>query len=214
MPVDISACFVPVIQFACSVHCELIYTLCAAYLAYAFHIMSYVMSVMLPWSCLLIGPDFGHISVGPCCMLHCISVHKSPHAFRACHCCPRHCGVRHIKMRPFCASQQAASQFSHRLGTSTHSDSQQEQLQRARHEPVLPCACLWTSTCLCLTALFRRASTHILRASYFADIGIPLTQPPISALRALCLRSWSANWTVSLDLTVSSRCYDGCISSI
>ena len=55
-------------------------------------------------------------------------------------------------------------QLSHRLGTSAHSDSQQEQLQRAGHEPVLPCACLWTSTCLCLTAPFGRASIHILRA--------------------------------------------------
>jgi len=44
-----------------------------------------------------------------------------------------------------------------------------------------------------------------------ADIGIPLTQPPISALRicALCLRSWPANWTVSLDVTVSSRRHNG-----
>ncbi len=104
-------------------------------------------------------------------------------------------------------------QFSHRLGSSAHSDSQQEQLQRAGHEPVLPCACLWTSTCLCLTALFRTALTHILRAFYSADIGIPLTQPLISALRALCLRSWPANWTVSLDLTVSCRHYNGFISS-
>jgi len=140
------------------------------------------MSVMLPCSCLLIGPDFGHTSVGPGCMLHCISVLW-------------------------------LLRFSHRLGTSAHSDSQQEQLQHAGHEPVLPCACLWTGTCLCLTALFRRASTHILRASYFADIGIPLTQPPISALRALCLRSWPVNWTVSLVLTVSSRHYFGFISS-
>ncbi len=50
------------------------------------------------------------------------------------------------------------------------------------------CLVLWTSTCLCLIALFKRASTHILWAFYSADIGTPLTQPPISALRALCLR--------------------------
>jgi len=77
-----------------------------------------------------------------------------------------------------------------------------------RSRACLPCACLWTSTCLCLIALFRRASTHILMALYSADIGIPLTQPP-TALRALWLRSWPANWTVSLNVTVSSRRYNG-----
>ena len=40
---------------------------------------------------------------------------------------------------------------------------------------------------------------------YSADIGIPLTQPPISALSALCLCSWLASWTASLDLIISNR---------
>ena len=34
------------------------------------------------------------------------------------------------------------------------------------------CLNLWTSICLCLVALFTRASTHILRAFHSADIGI------------------------------------------
>ncbi len=34
------------------------------------------------------------------------------------------------------------------------------------------CLVLWTSTCMCLNALFNRASTHILRAFYFVDIDI------------------------------------------
>ena len=34
------------------------------------------------------------------------------------------------------------------------------------------CLILWTSACMCLKALFNRASSHILRVSYFADIGI------------------------------------------
>ena len=42
------------------------------------------MSVMLPCSCLIVEPDDGHTSVGPCCMLQCISVRKSLHAFRTC----------------------------------------------------------------------------------------------------------------------------------
>ena len=46
-------------------------------------------------------------------------------------------------------------------------------------------------------------------SAYSADIGIPLTQPPISAVCALCLRSWLAFWTVSLNLTVCNRRYDG-----
>ena len=38
----------------------------------------------------------------------------------------------------------------------------------------------------CLHALFNRASRHILKAFYFADIGITiLTKPPISAVLAL-----------------------------
>ena len=39
--------------------------------------------------------------------------------------------------------------------------------------------------------------------------GIPLTQPLFSGLGALCLPAWPAFWTVSLDLKVSIRRYDG-----
>ena len=69
------------------------------------------------------------------------------------------------------------------------------------------CLVLWTSTCLCLVALNKRASTHILRAVYSATplVLTVLTQPPMGALQALCLRSWPASWTVNLDLIVSSR---------
>ena len=131
----------------------------------------------------------------------------------ACQYCPRHCGVRPIKMQPFCASQQAASIIFTETGDFSTFRQPTKAASARRSRACLPCACLWTSTCLCLTALFRRASTHILRAFYSADIGIPLTQPPTSALRALCLRSWPASWTVSLDLTASSRRYSGFISS-
>ena len=148
-----------------------------------------------------------HTSVGPGCMSHCMYAHKSLHAFRACHHCPRHCRVRPSKMRPFCASQQAASSTFTQTGDLSTFRQPTRAASARRSRACLPCACLWTSTCLCLTALFRRASIHILRAFYSADIGIPLIQPPISALRALCLRSWPANWTVSLDSTVSSRRY-------
>ncbi len=106
--------------------CVLTCTVCAEYLAYAFHIMymSNVMSVMLPCSCLLVEPGF-HTSVGLGCVLHCIYVHKSLHAFGACRFCPRHCGVRPIKMRPFCAGQVTGGFFnSHRLRTSAHSGTQ------------------------------------------------------------------------------------------
>ena len=34
------------------------------------------------------------------------------------------------------------------------------------------CLVLWTTTCQCLIALFKRASAHILRALYSADIAI------------------------------------------
>ena len=74
MPVHISACFVPAVQFACVCICVLICTACAAYIAYKFHTMSYVMSVMLP---LIVEPDVGHMNIGPGCMLQRIYVHKS-----------------------------------------------------------------------------------------------------------------------------------------
>ena len=34
------------------------------------------------------------------------------------------------------------------------------------------CLVLWASTCMCLIALFNRASTHIVRASCYAHIGL------------------------------------------
>ncbi len=57
----------------------------------------------------------------------------------------------------------------------------------------------------------------LMATSYFADISTPLTQPyeaSISALHALCLRSWLAIWTVSLGLIVSSRRYAGFSAAI
>ena len=41
-----------------------------------------------------------------------------------------------------------------------------------------------------------------------ADVGTPLTQPPALDLREVCLRLSPAFWTVSLNLTVSSRHYN------
>ncbi len=47
------------------------------------------------------------------------------------------------------------------------------------------CLILWTSTCMCLIALFTRASTHILRAFHSADIGI--TTEATSNLSSTCV---------------------------
>ncbi len=137
------------------------------------HHVIHVISIMLPCSCLLVGPGFGHMSVGPSCMLHCIHVHKSLHAFRACHCCPRRCGVRPIKMQPFCASQQAASSIS----TQNENFSTFRQPTRAASaRRSRACYALCLSVDKYLPVPDCRASTHILRAFYSADIGIPLTQ--------------------------------------
>ena len=73
--------------------------------------MSYVMSVMLPRSSLIAEPDIGHMNVGPGCMLQCIYVHKSLHAFGPCHYCPRRYRVRPIEIRPFCVSQVTGGLF-------------------------------------------------------------------------------------------------------
>ncbi len=43
-----------------------------------------------------------------------------------------------------------------------------------------------------------RASTRFLRAFYSSDIGIPLTQTLVPALRALCLRLWPAGLSASV----------------
>ncbi len=58
-------------------------------------------------------------------------------------------------------------------------------LQRAGHEPVclVPGA---VDTCMCLIALINRASTHILRALYSADIGIMNFGSPLDSV-ACCL---------------------------
>ena len=55
------------------------------------------------------------------------------------------------------------------MKTQAHTDSQQEQPVTSLS---VSCLVLWTSTCLCVIALFKKASTHILRAFYSADIGI------------------------------------------
>ena len=81
--------------------------------------------------------------------------------------------------------QAASSLFTHRLRTQAHTDSQQEQLQCAVHEPVCLVPGLWTSTCMCLIALFDRASTQILRAFYSADIGI--TTDTTSNISSTCV---------------------------
>jgi len=73
------------------------------------------------------------------------------------------------------------------------------------------CLDLWTSVCLCLFALLKRASIHILRAVHSADIGIITdTTSNHSTMHTLCLRSWPAVRTVSLVLSVSNRRYKYC----
>ncbi len=101
--------------------------------------------------------------------------------------------------------QAASPPCSHRLGTQAHSDSQTEQLQRAGHEPV----CLVPGSvdnylpvpdCTLQKSLDTHSEGFLLCCyRYTTDT------TSISALHALCLRSWPTNWTVSLDLTVSSR---------
>jgi len=93
--------------------------------------MSYVMSVMLPCSSLIDEPDVGHMNVGPGCMMQCIYVHKS---LRTSHYCPKRYGGRPIEcdLSVLVKLQAAFSLFTQ----TEHIDSQQEQLQRAGHEPV------------------------------------------------------------------------------
>ena len=137
MPVLISACFVLVVQLHVSEGCVLISAVCTAHLAYTFHIMSYVMSDMLPCSCLIVEPDLGHTSIGSGCVLQCICVYKSAR-FWTCQYRPRHYTVTgFVPLRcdlSVLLKLQAASP--HRLRTPARSDSHQEQLQRAGHEPV------------------------------------------------------------------------------
>ena len=155
MPVLISACFVLVVPLHVSEGCVLIRPVCTAYLDCTFHIMSYVMSDMLPCSCLIVEPDLGHTSVGSGCVLQCICLYKSVR-FWTCQHRPRHYRVRPIEMRPFWATQVTGG-----FSTQTEDSSTFRQPSGAasarRSRACLPCACLWTSTCLCLVALFRRA---------------------------------------------------------
>ena len=97
--------------------------------------------------------------------------------------------------------QAASSLFTHRLRTSAQTDSQQERFSAPVTSLSALCLVLWTSTCMCLIVLFERASAHILRAFYSADIGryrysagigINTNTTSDSALHALCLRSWPA----------------------
>ena len=173
-----------------------------------FHIMSHVMSVIVPCSCLLVVTQvLDQVACRTACMhtslYMLLGLKLATIALGIAGFAPSRCDLSVlIKL------QAASSIFTQTEDSSTFRPPTRAASAR-RSRACLPCACLWTSTCLCLTALFSRASIHILRAFYSADIGIPLIQPPISALRALWLRSWPANWTVSLNVTVSSRRYNG-----
>ena len=101
--------------------------------------------------------------------------------------------------------QAVSSLFTHRLRTQAQADSQQERFSAPVTSLSALCLVLWTSTCMCLIALFDRASAHILRAFYSADIGIPTNTTSDSALHALCLRSWPA---VRLSASTSQSAAD------
>jgi len=122
-----------------SVCCVVICTVCAAYIPYTFHTMSYVMSVMLPCSSLILEPDVGHMNVKPDCMLQCIYVHKSIHALGTCHYCPRR--YRVCDLFVLVKLQAAFSLF-----TQTEDSSPYRQPTRAasarRSRACLPCAWL------------------------------------------------------------------------
>ena len=60
-----------------------------------------------------------------------------------------------------------------------------DMIDRLQAQTVCLCLVLWTSTCMCLNALFNRGSTHILRAFYFADIGI--TTDTTSNISSTCV---------------------------
>ena len=90
MPAHISACFVPVVHFACfCMLCADMHSLrCILSLCLSHHVIRDVSHATL-----LVEPDFGHTCVEPGCMLNCIYIHKSLHAFGSCHYCPRHYGI-------------------------------------------------------------------------------------------------------------------------
>ncbi|DBA86283.1 TPA: hypothetical protein ACH3X1_005780 [Trebouxia sp. C0004] len=60
------------------------------------------------------------------------------------------------------------------------------------------CLVWWTSTCMCLSALLNRASTHILRAFYFANIGIKSAS---SCVRLTCFMPELVAGSASVSLT-------------
>ena len=141
----------------------LVFTFCAMYLTFAFHITSYVISVMLPCSCLLVEPGFGYTNVGPGCVLLCIyNIAPSIAGFT-----PSRCDLSVL------VKLQAASSIVTQTGDFSMFRQPTRAASACQSRACLPCACLWTSTCMCLTELCGRASTHILRAFYSADIGIP-----------------------------------------
>ncbi|DBA85963.1 TPA: hypothetical protein ACH3X1_005502 [Trebouxia sp. C0004] len=80
-------------------------------------------------------------------------------------------GVRPFAMQSLCASQVTGGLFTFRTQTKDSSTYRKPETPASARLSAL-CLVLWTSTCMCLSALFDRASTHILRAFYFADIGI------------------------------------------
>ena len=100
-----------------------------------------------------------------------------------------------------------------------HPDRGLKHIQKARNNsssaPVTRlsalCLILWTSACMCLNALFNRASTHTLRASYFADICI--TTDKTSNISCTCValalvagrRDSASPYLISLALPVSNR---------
>ena len=57
---------------------------------------------------------------------------------------------------------------------------------------------------MCLAGVFEQACTHILRVFHSADIGIYTGHPIATYLHALCLNSWPAAFSASLDLSSAS----------
>ncbi len=101
-----------------------------------------------------------------------------------------------ITLSPFAPLQRNLSVLVKLQAVSSplHPDRGLKHIQKARNSsssaPVTSlfalCLVLWTSTCMCLNALFNRASTHILRAFYFAHIDI--TTDRSSNISCACAR--------------------------
>ena len=66
------------------------------------------------------------------------------------------------------------------------------------------------SICLCLIALFKRASMHILRTFHSVDIGIITDTSSDLSSTCIVLVLVAGRRIVSLDLRVSNRCYKHC----